>query len=371
MTHEYTLNNYHGADKENIYIPNTQDFINAGRISANDKVYITRDLMHNITVNGAVNVTVDDQGEKNKVYAKGDWNEAFGAYSTHLKSVDLSHVDTSGITNMFYLFLGSGDLKSVNFSGCDLSNVTNSTYMFAWAGGDMDDVNITGTKDVPRELLDKYIEVVRKTNKTTLDLSNITLSPHATDLSNLFANMPNVTSIDLTGWDTSNVTNMNSMFSNDPNLTTIKGLENWDTSKVTNMSFMFAGYHGNYWASPDSIGHLNKLDLSNWDTHNVKDMSFMFAGQSYLTSLGNLSHRGNKWNTGNVANMASMFYGLRSLPDGEFNLSNWDTSNVEDMSYMFTNMALQKDLNFVNQVPRDKVVIASKVYFNPGRLRVL
>ncbi|WP_155831073.1 YSIRK-type signal peptide-containing protein, partial [Lactobacillus kitasatonis] len=133
-THEYTLDNYHG-DNKNIYIPNTQDFINAGRISSDDKVYITKDLMKSITSNGAVNITVDDQGEKNKVYAKGDWNHAFSGYTTHLQHVDLSHVDTSGVTNMNNLFSGSHDLQSVNFRGCDLSNVTDTSYMFAYVGG--------------------------------------------------------------------------------------------------------------------------------------------------------------------------------------------------------------------------------------------
>ncbi|WP_416038229.1 YSIRK-type signal peptide-containing protein [Lactobacillus crispatus] len=39
-THEYTLNKYNGSNKENIYIPNTDDFLKAGKIGDNDKVYI-------------------------------------------------------------------------------------------------------------------------------------------------------------------------------------------------------------------------------------------------------------------------------------------------------------------------------------------
>ncbi len=59
-----------------------------------------------------------------------------------------------------------------------------------------------------------------------------------TDMLYMFFNLSNLTSIDLSNFDTSNVTVMQSMFALCPNLTTID-LSGFDTSKVTNMSFMF------------------------------------------------------------------------------------------------------------------------------------
>ena len=59
-----------------------------------------------------------------------------------------------------------------------------------------------------------------------------------TDMYYMFFNLSNLTSIDLSNFDTSNVTVMQSMFAFCPNLTTID-LSGFDTSKVTNMSFMF------------------------------------------------------------------------------------------------------------------------------------
>ena len=380
-THEYTLDNYHG-DNKNIYIPNTQDFINAGRISSDDKVYITKDLMKSITSNGAVNVTVDDQGEKNKVYAKGDWNHAFSGYTTNLKHVDLSHVDTSGVTNMNSLFLGSHDLQSVNFRGCDLSNVTDTSYMFAWASDTIKDVNLDNTKGVTREILDEYVIAARHTNKTNLDLSHINLSPNTTDLNNLFANMPNVESIDLTGWQTGNVKNMNSMFKNDTKLTTIKGFENLDTSHVTNMSGMF---------SNDTS--LKSFKLSVLNISHVTDMSNMFSGDSNLESLdlsgldlSKVTHTdnmfdgaGGKIKSVNITNTKSiprsildiylkalsnagtttidlsginlspsisfnrLFYNMPNLES--VNLSGLDISHVTDMSGMFYNDTSLKSVN--------------------------
>ncbi len=46
-----------------------------------------------------------------------------------------------------------------------------------------------------------------------------------------------LTNLDLSGWNTSNVTNMSYMFSD--SMFTDLDLSNWDTSKVTNMNRMF------------------------------------------------------------------------------------------------------------------------------------
>ena len=79
-----------------------------------------------------------------------------------------------------------------------------------------------------------------------------------------------LTSVDTTGWDTSNITNMDSMFW-DCNALTNLDVSKWDTSKVTGMGAMF-----------DGCGSLTTLDISNWDTSNVGNMDWMF---DYCTSL--------------------------------------------------------------------------------------
>ena len=48
-------------------------------------------------------------------------------------------------------------------------------------------------------------------------------------------------------------------------------LSNFNTNNVTNMSFMFSG-----------CSSLSKIDLSNFNTNKVKDMSDMFKGCSSL-----------------------------------------------------------------------------------------
>ena len=173
--------------------------------------------------------------------------------------------------------------------------------------------------------------------------------------------MPNIESIDLTGWDTGNITDMSYMFFNDPKLATIKGLEGFDTSNVTNMSNMFASYTNpttNDYnpKSLSSTGHLESLDLSNWKTGNVTNMNFMFGGQTYLTSLGDLSH----WDTSNVTDMRGLFYDLENIP--ALNLSNWTTDKVTDMSYMFSNMSKIKNLDSISKWHTHNVVDMSYMF---------
>ena len=75
-----------------------------------------------------------------------------------------------------------------------------------------------------------------------------------------------LTSVDTTGWNTSNVTNMSSMFYLCSALTNLD-VSKWDTSNVTDMNCMF-----------QSCFSLLTLDISNWDTSKVTNMSSMFDG---------------------------------------------------------------------------------------------
>ena len=147
-----------------------------------------------------------------------------------------------------------------------------------------------------------------------------------TDSSKMFYDMRSLTSLNLSNFDTSKVTNMQYMFSVMYNLTTLN-LSNFDTSKVEDMDNMF------YYASS-----LTTLDLSNFDTSKVTDMSAMLASMRSLTSL-NLSN----FDTSKVTDMSSMFWGVSNLIT--LNLSNFNTSNVTNMSYMFASMRSLTSLN--------------------------
>ena len=82
-----------------------------------------------------------------------------------------------------------------------------------------------------------------------------------------------LTKIDLSRWDTSNITNMGKMFSECYLLTSLD-LSGFDTSMVTNMSNMFNGCES-----------LESLDMSGFDTSKVTNMNNMFKNCSKLSNL--------------------------------------------------------------------------------------
>ena len=383
-THEYTLNKYNGSDKANIYIPNTYDFLKAGKIGDNDKVYIDEGLINRIVNNGAVTITVDSTGDpdKNKVYAKGSWDLAL-ARSKKLKEVDLSHLDTSEITsaqwmfgddtaltdanvanwsfnnnaNLTGLFGGStGDysLQSVYMSNMDLSKVSCLNQIFqndksltsvdfrntkfadkattAWmfSGQDTSKINIqlSGAKNIPKDVFDTFKNAAKTQKVDKIDLSNASLSSEVTG-SGLLSGLSDVKQIDVTKFDISHVTDMTNMFSGDTNLTKITGLSTWNVGNVTSMNSMFAG---------DTA--LTNLDLSNWKPLKVTNMAAMFKGCSGLKSITL------NWgtNTQSVQNFSEMFSGDSSLTEVN-GLSGWNVSNATDFRWMFTNDTSLTEIN--------------------------
>ena len=93
----------------------------------------------------------------------------------------------------------------------------------------------------------------------TIDLSNFDTS-QVTSMIEAFYQCSNLTSIDLTNVNTSNITDMRGMFEECSNLTSLD-VSNFDTSNVTDMSKMFF-----------FCKTLKSLDVSNFDTSKVTDM---------------------------------------------------------------------------------------------------
>ena len=150
---------------------------------------------------------------------------------------------------------------------------------------------------------------------TSLDVSGWDTSA-VTYMGGMFARCYSLTSLDVSGWDTSSVTNMNSMFDNCVSLTSLD-VSGWDTSSVTNMNSMFG-----------NCVSLTSLDVSGWDTSAVTNMSSMFY---YCYSLASLDVSG--WGTSSVTVMSSMFSYCVSL--ASLDVSGWDTSSVTSMNSMF------------------------------------
>ena len=149
---------------------------------------------------------------------------------------------------------------------------------------------------------------------------------NAVDMSKMFLNCTNLQTLDLSSFDTSNVTSMYGMFCMwdtninyfpTNNLLNITFGPNFNTSNVTDMQSMFAG-----------LSELKELDVSNFNTSNVTTMYHMFYGCQSLETL-DVSN----FDTSKVTNMENMFAQCKNL--SELDVSNFDTSKVINMKNMF------------------------------------
>ncbi len=113
---------------------------------------------------------------------------------------------------------------------------------------------------------------------------------------NMFNNLTNITTIDLSEFDASKVTSMKAMFQDCANLTSIN-FGSINTSSVKYMSYLFL-----------NCIKLNPIDVSSLDTSSVTRMSFMFRSCESLTSLN-----ASNFNTSNVEQMDDMFSYCRML----------------------------------------------------------
>jgi surface protein len=211
--------------------------------------------------------------------------------TSSLSTLDLSTFVTSNVTTMFAMFYGSG-VTSLDLSNWDVTKVTTFGSMFQNAK-----------------------------SLTTLNLTDWGVGRTASNLNMgfMFRYTTALTSLTLTNFKTTNVTNMQSMFVSSG----VVGLDlsNWDVTEVTTFERMF-----------QNATALTTLNLTDWGVNRVAssvNMSFMFFGTSSLTNPTLTNFK-----TTNVTNMESMFYnaGVTSLA-----IQSWDVSQVTTFEDMFYN----------------------------------
>lgn len=130
----------------------------------------------------------------------------------------------------------------------------------------------------------------------SIDLTNLKPT-RFTDASYMFSGYRG-TKLDLSTLDTSNVTNMTRMFANISNISELN-ISNLDTHNVTTMEGMFVNFY------PLAF---TVLDLSSFDTSNLQNCSDMFSSAYYLTEIDLSS-----FDTSNVTNMWGMFNNCQRL----------------------------------------------------------
>ena len=248
---------------------------------------------------------------------------------------NLTNFKTSKATSLASMFQGCTSLQTLDLNKFDASNATDISYMlkgctslqtsyltfntFAINTNNVD-VNMAG-------FFQGCTGLTSTLNVSTLNTSRVT------NMAYLFCGCKNLTSITFGGsFTTSRVTDMSYMFSgvdsgtggtgNKMGLTSLN-VSTFDTTNVTNMSHMF------YLCSNPS---LTSLGVSGFKTSNVTDMSYMFGGidkvQSYVTEL-DLSG----WKFSKVEKANRMFEWCESAVITFPGHTEW--SSIEDMLYMF------------------------------------
>ena len=130
----------------------------------------------------------------------------------------------------------------------------------------------------------------------------------------MFSGCSRLTNLDVSNFNTANVTRMDDMFSGCSSLTNLD-VSKFNTANVTNMNGMFKVCSG-----------LTKLDVSNFNTAKVTDMALMFYSCSGLTSLT----FGENFTTASCTSygLIPMFYGCSRLRYLDFYASNDDNTHA-------------------------------------------
>ena len=237
--------------------------------------------------------------------------------------LNLSNWQPNNLENCQNMFANT-TFTSINLSGWNVPKLSNMSSMFAGIGAasKLLSVNMNNwTMETPANMNSMFYN---NANLTSIDFTGSKMV--TSNLSQAFQSCSKLTSLDVSGFDTSQCTSIENTFTNCSLLTEIIGLDNWDVSNVTTMSQVFA-----------TCTVLANLDgIANWDVSKVRYMYNVFAGCSSLTSL-NI----NDWDVSSVTTLQTCFSGLvmESL-----DLSKWNVSQVSNFGFLFSSAKI-KNIN--------------------------
>ncbi len=293
--------------------------------------------------NGNYDITI---GSNNKIYANPSSTSGLFSNLTNVTSIDLSNMDTSGMTNMANMFSDNTSLTNITFG--DNFNTSNVTSMYAMFN------NCNFLKKI--------------------DLSNFNTS-NVTSMQYMFKNCSSLTSLDLSNFDISNVRTMSTMFRGCANLIIID-LSSFNGNNLISMSYMFTG-----------CSNLQNVDLSNLKPNNPIEIVRMFAGCESITSINlkgfklsslagafagcsNLEYLNlEESTTDGITSLEGTFSGLKKLK--YLDLSSWNVSQVTNLSNTFDGDSSLEMLNLNGWKISNKVTNLYATFRNCSSLTTL
>lgn len=203
----------------------------------------------------------------------------FYNYNNDIINVEKINGSNPNVTSARGMFTGQ-KASSLDLSGLDTSGVTNMDSMFSY--NQSTDLNLTGSFNTAN--VTDMDAMFFHSKAKNLDLSNFNTSK-VTTMVQMFS-VFDTTGLDLKPLDTSSVTDMGSMFSDItfnasgyvPGNYGVLDVSPLDTRKVTNMSAMFYG-------SKASDFVFENYPYRNFKTNSVKNMTGMFGYTLNLKTL--------------------------------------------------------------------------------------
>ena len=240
------------------------------------------------------------------------------ANCTNLESLDLSNWDTKNGTVTIDMFLNDKLLNEDTLQGYK-TLVNNKNYnvsgMFQGTGFKILDLTQYDTSNVTN-----FSRLFKGTKKLEKILGTFDTSS-AIDLSDMFngSNIVDFDGLNIADWNTSSVTNLSQTFTA-TKIMNFDFLKNWNTSSVTNLSGIFQN------TMAEDIPA-----IKNWDVSQVTSFQNTFQ-KNYFKTLPI-----ENWDVSNATNMLGMFFYSYSLKN--LDLSKWNTSKVTNFYTIFNTMS--------------------------------
>jgi hypothetical protein len=285
---------------------------------------------------------------------------AGGAISLEL--LDITGWNTANVVSIgaFAAIVGTATVGGCELKAPDLTfNLSYINYVFNNSKFSSMDLSNWDIGPTPKDGTAMFSQV---DGEFALDLSSWTNTGSIRAMSSVF-NTSEFSSINLTGWNTSNATTFISMFSSCLNLTEVIGLSSlrateseslknmfyncvkmsFDTHDFSNQFGVDLGAAGKTSVNLSGVFHLcssavssSAPNLQQWDTSLVTNMGNMFFDASWNTSIHVWD-----WDTSNVvggvlwaSGMKMMFRNFEGTTN--FNFGKWDFSGIDDWQYFLS-----------------------------------
>jgi surface protein len=364
---------YSSADVYQVVITGQFSALNMSRANATERSYLTNmvqwgtdniwsSLYKMFNQCTAMQYTATDYPNLTALVENTQFREVFYNCDA-VVNLDLSNwTNTANFTYLYYAFGAMTGLKLLNLTGWDTSNVTYCYNMCGVSGDTVDgcnfimpDLDWTAVAQVENLFYDtkcsgmdisgwkfkasstttrlcRQVKMGSASTPFTIDASGWLQSDNIINMNQLFYDC-HATSINMSGIDTSNVTDMDSMFYFNTELTHVTGLDVFDaTSLIMTTSLGMFQYTKSYdWSTA------NANFGANWGPNlgNVTNMMGFFYQTGYTTP-GSAPPNVSNWDTSSVTNMENMFRQAK-WSGGSVDVSSWDVSSLTGtgLRYMF------------------------------------